>query len=55
MQGPNWGAESPGGGLPDQAPVTLHTGGSVRAVRTEADEHTWVGGQLRVVAPGGGD
>jgi hypothetical protein len=36
--------EYPGGGLPDQAPVPLRPGRwAVRAVRTEADEDTWLG------------
>ncbi|MEU2288211.1 Imm21 family immunity protein [Streptomyces sp. NPDC013178] len=36
--------EYPGGGLPDSASVPLPAGTwKVRAVHTEADEHTWVG------------
>ncbi|WP_370082953.1 hypothetical protein [Streptacidiphilus sp. MAP12-16] len=34
----------PGGGLPDQAPVQIPSGRwTVRAIRVQADSHTWVG------------
>ncbi|RST14879.1 hypothetical protein E2C00_33765 [Streptomyces sp. WAC05374] len=36
--------ENRGGGLPEQAPVPLPAGArKIRAVHTEADEHTWAG------------
>ncbi|MFF8934671.1 Imm21 family immunity protein [Streptomyces paradoxus] len=42
--GADLNVEYSGGGLPDSASVPLPTGTrKVRAVHTEADEHTWVG------------